>query len=109
MNLLVVVADKTQVPVMQRILSKAGVQADVAHVYQERQRYKPPMKELRQFKPELDKRIRDMGYDFVLAAGETAARLVLDTSAVNINKLRGRDFEYSEGVKKPGKKKADES
>jgi hypothetical protein len=59
------------------------------------------MKDLRKLKDQLDKEV--VGYDYVFAVGQTAARLALDTSNININKMRGRDFEYKTGVAKRGK------
>jgi uracil-DNA glycosylase len=87
---------------MKRLLAKAGLQADVWALYKQNLEHKPSMKELREIKLDFDKRLElVMPYDYVIAAGETASRLVLDTSSVNINKLRGRDFEYAYGTKSP--------
>lgn len=110
MRILVVVAQESEVAPMKRLLARAGVQADVWDVltvfYEQNPDAKPPMKYIREVKLKFDSYVK--GYDVLVAAGETAARLVLDTSTVNINKLRGRDFEYAYGVKTPGKKKVDE-
>ena len=113
MRVLVLVAQESEVAPMKRLLAKAGMQADVWDVltffFKQHPDEKPPMKYLREVKLELDNAVKEYEYDTIIAAGETAARLVLDTSTVNINKLRGRDFEYAYGVKTPGKKKACES
>jgi len=104
MKLLVVVADSTEVEPMRRLLAKAGIRdyqlAQCCHKVEG----KPTMKEIRMLKPPMDDTVKTGDYDYIMAAGETAARLVLDTSAVNISRLRGRDFEYVEGVKHAGKK-----
>jgi len=110
MKLLVVVADVSEVALMKRLLAQAGMRdATVWMVNGKGFASKPSMKQLRELKIVFDAYIRaHTPFDYVMACGETAARLVLDTSSVNINKLRGRDFEYAYGVKKPGKKtKAD--
>ena len=107
MKLLVVVADSKEVAPMKRLLAKSGLifEGVVWTIQAEGFEGKPAMKVLRALKVELDEQIKQYGpFDVILAPGETAARLVLDTSSVNINKLRGRDFEYAYGVKKPGKK-----
>src|SRR5690349_24783784 len=106
-SLLVVVAEEKEVGPMKRLLDKEVYDYDnlVWVVSGKGFEGKPSMKVLRALKVELDHRIEKHGpFDCILAAGETAARLVLDTSSANINKLRGRDFEYEYGVKKPGKK-----
>lgn len=105
MNILVVVAEQSEVMPMKRLLARAGIHdADIAH-FTRKLEAKPSMKDLREVKVNaFDFTVKEKPYDYIVAAGETAARLVLDTSAANITKLRGRDFEYVYGVKKPGKK-----
>src|SRR5690349_20486824 len=110
MKLLGVVADSTKVAPMKRLLAQAGVQGSIWMVNGEGFDSKPSIKQLRQLMPVLDSDLERFGpFDYIMAAGETAARLVLDTSAVNINKLRGRDFDYAYGVRttKAKDKKAD--
>ena len=105
MKLLVVVADSKEVAPMKRLLAKAGLQGDIVRVFTgDVPEGKPAMKTLRAMKESLDRCVEECKYDYIIAAGETAARWVLDTSSVNINKLRGRDFEYAYGVKQVGKK-----
>jgi hypothetical protein len=108
-NVLVVVAEEKEKPLMQRLLKRAGLQGDV-FVIEKKFTSKPAMKKLREYKPVLDKHVLG-GYDatasqyaYVIAAGETASRLVLDTSSVNITKLRGREFDYAFGTKALNKK-----
>ena len=106
MKLLVVIADKSELDTAKRLLAKAGVQAQVWLVNSDGFKSKPSMKQLRELKPILEEKIKQHGdFDYVIALGETASRLVLDTSSVSINRLRGRDFDYAYGVKTPGKKK----
>ena len=106
MKVLAVVADKREYEVIRRLLAQAGYRdSQVWLVNGEGFKSKPSMKQLRELKPVLDKYVDEFGpFDYIIAAGETASRLVLDESNVNINKLRGRDFEYAYGVKTPGKK-----
>ena len=107
MKILVVVADSSEVATMKRLLAQAGMQGDVLAYATEKLVCKPSMKQVRSAKLWLDQNIEAGNYDVIIAAGETAARWVLDTSSVNINKLRGRDFEYQMGVKTPKKKVKD--
>ncbi len=112
MKLLVVVAEGREVEPMKRLLAQAGIKDYLISRCCWKLDGKPSMKEIRALKPALDEvvssRYDGCEFDYIIAAGETAARMVLDTSTVNINKLRGRDFEYAYGVKKAGKKaKAD--
>jgi len=103
-KVLVVVAQESERASMQRLLKRAGLQGDV-FVIEKKFTSKPAMKKLREYKPVLDKHVLGgydataSQYDYVIAAGETASRLVLDTSSVNITKLRGREFEYKFGTK----------
>jgi uracil-DNA glycosylase len=93
---------------MQRLLKRAGLQGDVVNVLTKVTK-KPSMKDLRALKPTLDAHVRNHTYDYVIAAGETASRLVLDTSSVNITRLRGREFEYAYGVKDKQKRSSKDS
>ena len=104
MKLLVVVADKTELAPMKRLLAQAGVQAAIWMVHGEGFESKPSMKQIRELKPVLDGYLKQYQFTHIFAAGETASRLVLDTSAVNINKLRGRSFEYNFGTKEKASK-----
>lgn len=107
MKLLAVVANSAEVPAMRRLLVQAGYQNNSVWVVNDVGfEGKPSMKQLRELKLVLDKCLEEFGpFDYIVAAGDTAARLVLDTANVNINKLRGRDFKYTCGVKALGKKK----
>lgn len=108
MKLLVVVADQSELQPMKRLLAKAGIQGyGIYLVNGEGFKSKPSMKQLRELKPILDQHLEVHHFDKIIAVGETAARLVLDTPVASINKLRGRDFEYTYGVKTPGKKKCE--
>lgn len=98
MNILVVVGNESEVQPMKRLLKAAGVQAQVYGAF-EKLEGKPTMKEIRAVKPQLDVYNNVNEYDYIVAAGETAARLVLDKATVNIARLRGRDFEYVTGTK----------
>jgi len=84
---------------MKRLLAQAQVEAQVTYLLKKPATSKPSIKELRTIKPLFDAMLERDSFDYVIAAGETAARLVLDTSSVNISKLRGRDIEYVVGVK----------
>jgi len=109
MNILIVVASTEEEASMRRLITRAtmpGYQFMLFSLYPALAS-KPTMKALRELKPKLDEVIKQHKFDYIIAAGETAARLALDTSAVNISKLRGRDFEYEFGIKKPSKKKAE--
>ena len=114
MKVLVVVAQESERASMQRLLKRAGLQGDV-FVIEKKFTSKPAMKKLREYKPVLDKHVLGgydataSQYDYVIAAGETASRLVLDTSSVNITRLRGREFEYAYGVKDKQKRSSKDS
>lgn len=101
-KLLLLVGQNSEAPSMRRLLASAGVKAEVFCAFPSID-HKPSMKKIRECKIWLDG-AEAAGYTHILAAGETAARLALDTSSVNINKLRGRDFEYVTGIRKTGKK-----
>ena len=105
MRLLVVVTDQSELQPMKRLLAKAGMQAEVWLVNGEGFESKPSMKELRELKVWLDRYLATHSFDTIIAAGETAARLVLDKSTASITKLRGRDFDYAYGVKEAKKTK----
>jgi len=105
-NVLVVVAEEKEKPHMQRLLKRAGLQGDVVNVLTKVTK-KPSMKDLRALKLAFDATVSP--YDYVIAAGEAASRLVLDTSSVNITKLRGREMEYAYGVKEKTKAKSKDS
>jgi uracil-DNA glycosylase len=100
MKVLVKVECVEDIKLMERLLCAAGINGKVSAIFDNRPKSKPPMKELRKLKYHTDEQSRD--YDYIIASGETAARLVLDKSVVNISRVRGRDFEYEMGVK--GKK-----
>ena len=108
MKLLVVIADQSELQPMKRLLAKAGIQGyGIYLVNGEGFKSKPSMKQLRELKLVLDRHLEVHHFDRIIAVGETAARMVLDTATASINKLRGRDFEYAYGVKTPGKKKCE--
>jgi predicted transcriptional regulator len=100
MKVLVVTESLRDEKPMFDLLRKAGIKEScVTHILEEVPKSKPSMKSLREFKPTLDGYTSKEDFDYIIASGETAARLVLDKSVVNINKIRGRDFEYAYGVK----------
>jgi len=104
MRLLVVVAEVAELAPMKNLLVRAGIKDYKLCFLFDNIDCKPSMKELRQVKEHRFDHIAKDGFDYILAAGETAARLVLDTSSVNINKMRGRDYEFKLGVKDIKKK-----
>jgi hypothetical protein len=104
MKVLVIVESLRDEKPMFDLLRKAGIKyACVTHILEEVPKSKPSMKSLREFKPTVDNYAKD--FDYVIASGDTAARIVLDTSIVNLNRMRGRNYEYKMGVKQVGKKK----
>ncbi len=93
MRVLVVVESVADVDPMRVLLGKANIEASVFPVTSIRPAHKPTIKWLREQRQSYG----FMGghtYDYIIASGETAARFVLNTSIVNLNRLRGRDFEY---------------
>jgi hypothetical protein len=106
MRVLVVVAQHAEISPIKRLLASAGYNGASVYAIFDEAEDKPKMVELRKRKlAGFDEYVRAGEYDYIIAAGETAARLVLDTSTVNINKLRGRDFDYAYGVRDPKKNK----
>lgn len=94
MNVLVIVESQIDISPMKLLLRKAGIEGTVTPVFEHKPTHKPTIKELRGLR---SKRVWDQVeklYDYVIASGETAARFILNTSIVNINKLRGRNFEF---------------
>jgi len=109
MKILVVVASEEERVPMMNLLARAGIKDyRLTHLFINEIESKPSMKVLRQVKEQEFDHIT-AGFDYILAAGETAARLVLDTSSVNINKMRGRDYEFKFGVKDVKKKSKEQN
>ena len=109
MRLLVVVAEESELAPMRNLLARADIKDyELAYLFNEIES-KPSMKFLRKVKEQEFDYIAGAGFDYIFAAGETAARLVLDTSSVNINKMRGRDYEFKFGVKDIKKKSKEQN
>jgi len=110
MKILVVVASEEERVPMMNLLARAGIKDyRLTHLFINEIESKPSMKFLRKVKEQEFDYIAGAGFDYIFAAGETAARLVLDTSSVNINKMRGRDYEFKFGVKDIKKKSKEQN
>ncbi len=104
MRVLVLVGQENERDPMKRLLKLAGITDFLFACCFESCDSKPSIKDIRVARHLFKSAIEIYRPDKIVAVGETAARMALDTSAVNINKLRGRDFEYVKETRKPGKK-----
>jgi soluble P-type ATPase len=103
MKVLILVATAAEKGAINKLAKAAGLenyQIDCLYTTMED---KPKMTQLRKRKLALDMLV--IGFDVVVASGETAARLAFDKPIVNITKLRGRDFEYKPGCRTSKKEK----
>jgi hypothetical protein len=105
MKVLILVATEAEAHAMSQLARKAGLDDYAATELYQQADTKPTMKQLREKKLLLDHFLEKEPFDYVITAGETAARMALDMPVVNINKLRGRDFEYKSGTRITNKKK----